>query len=53
MANLPDGLVLDQLRAIRSDLLIAAHAVSKDMTLVTSNVREFQRLKGLAIEDWR
>jgi len=34
------------------DYLIAAHAVSLDATLVTSNVREFQRVPGLKIENW-
>lgn len=34
------------------DLLIASHARSLDMTLVTNNVREFKRVRGLAIENW-
>ena len=34
------------------DMLIAAHAKSVNMTLVTNNTREFERVKGLAIEDW-
>ena len=34
------------------DTLIAAHAKSLNMTLVTNNTREFQRVKGLIIEDW-
>lgn len=34
------------------DLLIAAHARSRDMTLLTRNLREFQRVPGLAVEDW-
>ena len=34
------------------DSLIAAHAKSLDMTLVTNSTREFQRVKGLKIEDW-
>ena len=33
------------------DLLIAAHAKSKGLTIVTSNVREFTRVEGLAVED--
>jgi tRNA(fMet)-specific endonuclease VapC len=32
--------------------LIAAHAKSLGMTLVTNNTREFSRVEGLAIEDW-
>jgi len=34
------------------DTLIAAHAKSLNLTLVTNNTREFQRVEGLAIEDW-
>jgi len=34
------------------DILIAAHAVSLDAIMVTNNVREFQRVKGLFVEDW-
>jgi tRNA(fMet)-specific endonuclease VapC len=34
------------------DLLIAAHAVSFDVPLITHNVREFRRVPGLRIEDW-
>jgi tRNA(fMet)-specific endonuclease VapC len=35
-----------------NDLLIAAHALSLDMTLVTNNEREFTRVEGLKIENW-
>jgi tRNA(fMet)-specific endonuclease VapC len=34
------------------DTLIAAHALSAQLTLVTNNVREFSRVPGLKIEDW-
>ena len=34
------------------DLLIAAHALSLDVRLVTRNVREFGRVPGLRFEDW-
>ncbi|MDR0916783.1 MAG: type II toxin-antitoxin system VapC family toxin [Oscillospiraceae bacterium] len=34
------------------DTLIAAHALSLGMTLVTNNTREFTRVDGLATEDW-
>jgi tRNA(fMet)-specific endonuclease VapC len=34
------------------DTLIAAHASSLDLTLVTSNEREFRRVVGLRIETW-
>jgi tRNA(fMet)-specific endonuclease VapC len=34
------------------DLLIAAHALSLKLTLVTNNTREFRRVEGLLVEDW-
>lgn len=34
------------------DTLIAAHARSLDITLVTNNEREFERVPGLRIENW-
>ena len=35
-----------------NDLLIAAIALSRDVTLVTHNTREFSRVEGLRLEDW-
>ncbi len=35
-----------------NDLLIAAHALSCGMTLVTNNEREFSRVEGLLIVNW-
>jgi tRNA(fMet)-specific endonuclease VapC len=34
------------------DLLIAAHALSLGLTLVTSKVREFRRTAQLSVENW-
>ena len=34
------------------DLLIAAHALSLGLILVTNNVREFARIHGLRLESW-
>ena len=34
------------------DMLIAAHARSEDMILVTNNVREFERVPNLVVENW-
>ena len=34
------------------DTFIAAHALSLGATLVTSNVKEFQRVPGLTVKDW-
>jgi tRNA(fMet)-specific endonuclease VapC len=35
-----------------NDLLIAAHALSLDLTLVTDNEREFLRIDDLRVENW-
>jgi len=35
-----------------NDLLIAAHALSIGLTLVTNNTREFSRVQNLKIENW-
>lgn len=34
------------------DMLIAAHAKSQGLTLVTNNTREFVRVEGLTLENW-
>jgi tRNA(fMet)-specific endonuclease VapC len=36
-----------------NDMLIAAHALSRGLTVVTDNTTEFKRVKGLKVEDWR
>jgi tRNA(fMet)-specific endonuclease VapC len=35
------------------DLLIAAHALSLEATLVTNNLVHFRRIPGLKVTDWR
>lgn len=35
-----------------NDLLIAAHALAADLTLVTGNTREFERVHSLRVENW-
>ena len=35
------------------DTIIAAQAVARDLTLVTNNEREFRRVHGLRVENWR
>ena len=35
-----------------NDMLIAAHARSLDIPLVTNNTREFERVEGLKLESW-
>lgn len=34
------------------DLLIAAHAISRGLTVVTDNVGDFSDLPGLSVENW-
>lgn len=34
------------------DTMIAAHALSLDVPLITNNTREFERVEGLRLEDW-
>lgn len=34
------------------DMLIAAHALALDVTLVTNNIKEFERVEGLRLENW-
>lgn len=35
-----------------NDLLIAAHALTNDLTVITANVGEFSRIPGLKVENW-
>lgn len=35
-----------------NDLWIACHALADDCTLVTNNMREFERVAGLRLENW-
>ncbi len=35
-----------------NDLWIAAHAAAMGLTLVTNNEKEFQRVRGLKIQNW-
>lgn len=35
-----------------NDLLIAAHAVYEEATLITNNVKEFERVTNLELENW-
>lgn len=34
------------------DMLIAAHALSRDLILITNNTKEFRRIKSLQVENW-
>lgn len=35
-----------------NDTAIAGHAIAADAILVTNNMREFERVPGLTLEDW-
>ena len=57
-----DALVAGDLRAALAvkgtpigpyDTLIAGQALARDLTVVTQNTREFQRVPGLRVEDWQ
>lgn len=34
------------------DLLIGAHALSRDLIIITNNTKEFSRIERLAVENW-
>ena len=36
----------------QNDMLIAAHALAQDATVVTDNEKEFSRVPGLNVENW-
>lgn len=40
-------------RVDQFDLLIGATAMHHELTLVTSNVKHFERMQGLEIENWK
>lgn len=46
------GLEADGSRLDDPDLRIASIALSRDLTLVTGNVRHFERVPGLRVENW-
>ncbi|MDF1760549.1 MAG: type II toxin-antitoxin system VapC family toxin [Coxiellaceae bacterium] len=35
------------------DILIGSTALEKELTLITSNIKEFNRIPGLTLENWR
>jgi tRNA(fMet)-specific endonuclease VapC len=51
------GVIRSELEAVGTpiggnDLLIAAHACTTAATIVTANVDEFKRVRGLKVENW-
>ncbi len=47
-----DELVDQRVRIGRMDLRIASIALSRKMTVVTRNTRDFSKVPGLQVEDW-
>ena len=56
-----DAVLFGQFRAILTasgtpvgayDVMIAAQGVSRGLTIVTHNTKEFSRIPGVALEDW-
>ena len=50
-ATVYDGLLAQNLRIGTMDLRLAAIALSRDLTVLTRNLRDFGRVPGLKIED--
>ena len=51
-AEVYDGLNHQKLRVGSMDLRIVAIAIANQMTLLTQNTVDFERIPGLSIEDW-
>lgn len=56
-ATIEYGIIRNELEKVGTpigslDMLIAAHAKSMNLTLVTNNEREFSRVNGLRVENW-
>lgn len=56
-----DAFVAGEIRAILNakgtpigpyDLLIAGQAKARELTVITNNIKEFERIEGLRVEDW-
>jgi tRNA(fMet)-specific endonuclease VapC len=50
--NRYEALLAMKLNVRKNDLRIAAIALEKGATIVTRNLRDFQRVPGLNVEDW-
>ncbi len=53
----PQGLIFYKIQKIGeakicTSIVVAAHALSLNLTLVTANIREFSRVSNLKVENW-
>jgi len=51
-ASVFDNLVAQKVRVATMDLRIASIALSRDMVLVTRNLRDFDKIPDLSVVDW-
>ena len=51
-ASVFDTLITQRLKIGRMDLRIASIALSRDLIVITRNVRDFNKVPDLQIEDW-
>jgi tRNA(fMet)-specific endonuclease VapC len=51
-ASIFGGFIAQKIRIGTMDLRIAATALSQNRTLLTQNLRDYQRVPGLLVEDW-
>lgn len=59
--DVPDAIAAGQIRSDLTnlgtpigpyDILIAAQGIARKLTVITHNVKEFERVPGLQVEDW-
>ena len=50
--NLRDATAANGITVDNADLLIAAHAISLNITLVTNNIKDFNAIPGIKLENW-